>query len=390
MPPIDPNSPVPLYHQVYKSLVERIQIGEFKPGSLLPGWRQLAEEYEVSSITIIKSLEILQQQGFVEKKRGKGTTVLTPFASNGVSKLSTQRKTIVFYSGVGTHPFLLDVLMGITSVTSEQGFNLQIIGTDDDPTEERHEILNVIDNGCAGLIAYPIQGEENIDLFSSLVEQKFPLVMVDRYLPHLQADCVLNDDENGGYELTKALIAQGHKRIAVVQHYEADTTSVTDRIKGYRRALKENGIPLDKNLIWLDIYPKPQFVQDYKVTVSARNLLHKRIEQYEPTALLAINQDTAQRVANDLHALQSEYFEGTSQKKIGIQNVSSIAAFSFQDNLIMDPFDLTLAYQSGKTLGSEAAKMLIDRINNQEWRENTVVRVPVTIIPMKGDELVKL
>lgn len=386
MPTIDPNSPVPLYHQVYKSLIERIQSGEFAPGSLLPGWRQLADEYQVSSITIIKSLEILQQQGFVDKKRGKGTTVLNPFASDGVSKLATQRKTVVFYSGVGTHPFLLDMLIGITSVTSELGFNLQVIGSDENPVDERREILNVVDNGCDGLIAYPVEGQDNIDLFTSLVDQKLPLVLVDRYFKKINSDCVLNDDEEGGYQLTKALIEQGHRKIAVVhlQSYEGTATSVRDRIKGYQRALAENGIPLDKNLTWLDIYSKSPFIQDYKTSLAAREILKKRINKYEPTALLSINQDTAQRVATDLHTIQSEY--SASSSKDHIQDVSSMATFSFSDNLRMDPFQLTLACQSGRTLGCEAAKLLINRINQPGSSRTTTIRVPVAIVPAKGDE----
>jgi GntR family transcriptional regulator of arabinose operon len=280
--------------------------------------------------------------------------------------------------------------MGITSIVSEWGYNLQITGSDADPEDERREILKVIDSGCCGLIAYPSQGEENIDLFVSLIKQKFPLVMVDRYFPQMSSDCVLNDDEKGGYELTQALIDQGHGRIAVVQHYEVHTSSVNDRIKGYQRALEENGIPFDKNLLWMDIYPEPKLVQNYSTVVSVRNSLIKLVNQYEPTALLAINQDTAQHVANDLHVIQSEYILTGKNGKDHIQGVSSIATFSFSDHLVMDPFKLTLAYQSGKILGSEAAKLLIQRMNRPASGETTTIRVPVTIIPAKREEPIEI
>ncbi len=384
---IDHDSLIPLYYQLYKSLIERIQNGEFPLGSLLPGWRQLAEEYGVSSITIIKSLEMLQQQGFVDKKRGKGTTVINAFASDGISKLSTQRKTLAFYSGARNHPFLLDMLIGITSVISEEGYNVQIIGADEDPLDERREILNVIDNGCDGLIAYPIDGRDNIDLFTSLVDQKFPLVLVDRYFENLKSDCVLNDDEVGSYQLTKALIQQGHRKIAVahLQSYEGRATSVKDRIKGYQRALLENGITYDKNLVWLDVYPKSAFIQNYKASLAARELLKKRINKFEPTAIFSINQDTAQRVATDLHTIQSEDSLLGENSEDQIQGVSSIATFSFSKDLVMEPFELTLAYQSGKTLGIEAAKLLIQRVNQPGLVQSTTIRVPVTVLPAKGD-----
>ncbi len=50
---VDPENPLPLYFQVYKSLLERIQQGEFSPGSFLPPERQLTEDYGVSRITVI-------------------------------------------------------------------------------------------------------------------------------------------------------------------------------------------------------------------------------------------------------------------------------------------------------------------------------------------------
>jgi GntR family transcriptional regulator of abcA and norABC len=50
---IDSSNPLPLYFQVYKSLLERIQRGEFPPGSFLPPERRLTEDYGVSRITII-------------------------------------------------------------------------------------------------------------------------------------------------------------------------------------------------------------------------------------------------------------------------------------------------------------------------------------------------
>ena len=51
---VDPANPLPLYYQVYASLLQRIQGGEFPPGTFIPAERQLTEDYGVSRITIIK------------------------------------------------------------------------------------------------------------------------------------------------------------------------------------------------------------------------------------------------------------------------------------------------------------------------------------------------
>ena len=62
---VDPNNPLPLYYQVYQSILERIQGGEFSEGDLLPPERRLVEEYGASRITIVKALDMLENDGLI-------------------------------------------------------------------------------------------------------------------------------------------------------------------------------------------------------------------------------------------------------------------------------------------------------------------------------------
>ena len=73
MPPesVDSGNPLPLYFQVYQSLLGRIQRGEFLPGSFLPPERQLTEDYGVSRITIIKALNELAQGHYIRHQQGR-------------------------------------------------------------------------------------------------------------------------------------------------------------------------------------------------------------------------------------------------------------------------------------------------------------------------------
>lgn len=66
---------VPLYHQVYVVLRERIRDGEYDAAEPLPGEHQLAEEFGVSRVTIRRTLNNLELDGLVEKRRGVGTFV---------------------------------------------------------------------------------------------------------------------------------------------------------------------------------------------------------------------------------------------------------------------------------------------------------------------------
>lgn len=64
---------VPLYHQVYVVLRQRIRNNEFDPGKPLPGEHQMAEEFGVSRVTIRRTLQSLELDGLVERRRGVGT-----------------------------------------------------------------------------------------------------------------------------------------------------------------------------------------------------------------------------------------------------------------------------------------------------------------------------
>src|SRR5258707_15489376 len=70
---IDSSNPLPLYFQVYQSLLERIQRGEFPPGSFLPPERRLTEDYGVSRITIIKALDELAREQYIKRQQGRRT-----------------------------------------------------------------------------------------------------------------------------------------------------------------------------------------------------------------------------------------------------------------------------------------------------------------------------
>ncbi|MCQ8895200.1 GntR family transcriptional regulator [Limnobacter humi] len=71
---LDPNQVVPLYHQIYLILREQIIEGHYdtKP---LPGELVLAEQFNVSRVTMRRALQDLVKEGLVARGRGKGTFV---------------------------------------------------------------------------------------------------------------------------------------------------------------------------------------------------------------------------------------------------------------------------------------------------------------------------
>ncbi|MBF0715560.1 trehalose operon repressor [Gemelliphila palaticanis] len=64
------------FHEIYLDIKSKIEKGVYGKDSLLPGENKLAEEYSVSRETIRKSLRLLLENGYIQKKQGKGSIVL--------------------------------------------------------------------------------------------------------------------------------------------------------------------------------------------------------------------------------------------------------------------------------------------------------------------------
>lgn len=69
------NQPEPLYHQLYLVLKRKIETGELRYGSRLPGEAELAQFFDVSRITSKRALDELATQGIISRRRGLGSHV---------------------------------------------------------------------------------------------------------------------------------------------------------------------------------------------------------------------------------------------------------------------------------------------------------------------------
>ncbi|MDL4841000.1 trehalose operon repressor [Aquibacillus rhizosphaerae] len=94
------------YLVIYNEIAERIENGEMEPHSFLPSENDLKDCYDTSRETIRKALNLLSQNGFIQKVRGKGSLVIDrskfDFPISGLvsfkelaEKMDNRAKTIV-------------------------------------------------------------------------------------------------------------------------------------------------------------------------------------------------------------------------------------------------------------------------------------------------------
>ncbi|HXP19672.1 MAG TPA: GntR family transcriptional regulator [Streptosporangiaceae bacterium] len=63
------------YAQVVTEIKRRIERGDYPPGTLLPSEHQLVRDFGVSRPTIVKSLSVLRQDGWIDTQQGRGSFV---------------------------------------------------------------------------------------------------------------------------------------------------------------------------------------------------------------------------------------------------------------------------------------------------------------------------
>ena len=68
----------PLYQQIYDEIKDAIEKGVYAPKERIPSELELAEQYDVSRITVRRAVEELCSDGYLVKQQGRGTFVSTP------------------------------------------------------------------------------------------------------------------------------------------------------------------------------------------------------------------------------------------------------------------------------------------------------------------------
>lgn len=78
-----------LYEEVAQDMKEKILQGVYPVGSYIPTENELEASYDVSKVTVRRAIEILSNEGYLEKKSGKGTRVLSNRTFNKLSKANS-------------------------------------------------------------------------------------------------------------------------------------------------------------------------------------------------------------------------------------------------------------------------------------------------------------
>ncbi|MBN1482459.1 GntR family transcriptional regulator [candidate division KSB1 bacterium] len=363
---IDKNNPIPLYFQIKDDIFKDIESGKFMAGERLPAERLLAEKYGVTRMTIRQAIKLLVDQGFLQARQGSGTYI----AERSPSANQSENKIIGVLLPDIQRGIMIDLIRGIEDEAHSRGYNTILCNTDNRWDKAEGYAGQLIANNVKGVIFVPIQDiengarkeEKNRDLIDKFMNRGTPIVLVDHECKIKSTDIVVSDNFAGGYELTRYLIDMGHRRIAIV--YDFEETSISDRIAGYQKALRDYNIEFDPRLI--------QKIKEYGFTESFSELIKTIIHNIKATALFAMN---------DL--LAADVYYHADKLKLHIPRDISVVGYDdlpFAERLRTP---LTTIHQPLYQMGRESFYLLFERLQKPQGQFKKVI-LPNRLVTRKS------
>jgi len=387
-----------LYAWVAEHLRLAVQTGRYRPGDRLPAEVTLAQQLGVARGTIRHALADLVADGLIATVPGQGSFVCAPEAAEarlapGPAATSPRQERVAAVTGAAPagliglilpsvvrarNPELID---GAEEVCRQAHCSLVLGSSGDDRQLEAEQLERMLTQGASGLIVYTVDGPLEAPALRRLVERGSPpLVLIDRYLPDLAVDTVCMDNVGGGFLAVQHLIERGYRRIGYIGTDNTGTSSIVERMAGYRWALDQYGLPYDPGL----------------VCTTVRRLLgwpprEPDKEQHNQRVLRAyLGGDPAARpqavfVCNDYVAFQVvQVADG-----LGLRIPDDLALVAFDNVVYRDYFGVPLSTidQRRHEIGATAARLLLERIAGQRTRSERIVIATQLIVRQSSGQL---
>jgi LacI family transcriptional regulator len=310
--------------------------------------KQIAKELEVSISTVSKSLRNSPEIGEETRLKVQAFANFYHYKPNNIalSLKNRKTKTIGIIIPEIVHHFFSTVINGVESVANKHGYSV-IICLSDDSFDKEVLNMEMLANGSIDGFIISLSKETQLKgdyhHITEVIHQGMPVVMFDRVTNDVLCDKVIINDELAAFEAVQSLIDKGKKKIALLT--TSDYVSVGKlRTDGYVKALLENGLLYDENLII-----KIENVENCEIIIT------QLLEEKAFDAVFAVNELFAVTIIKIAH-------------KMGIKVPQDLAVIAFTDGIISkySTPSISTVSQNGTEMGSVAAKILIERLETEE------------------------
>jgi len=231
----------PIYEQVADIIRKDILEGNIPVGKQLLPESKLAQNFNVSLVTIQRTLKSLSQENLLERSRKKGT-----FVSQEALRLLNHKTIGLIMPTLGAEltlsqsPVNYHIFDGIQKFCYEHSWNIQIMHN------KFHSFSweQFAQSHIAGVIVV-LPNRSTYELIAELKKRKIPFVCVNLHSDEVNKDVnfVNVDCYGAAIDAVKYFYGQGKKKIAVADTWEMrDDIHQFHIVEGYRQAVKTLGI----------------------------------------------------------------------------------------------------------------------------------------------------
>jgi len=363
----------PLYSQIRDYILEHIHQNKWQANDRLPTEAVLSEQFGVSRFTVKNALSELVKEGLIYRIQGKGSFI-SPTVSEHEDQAHPQEravsavnafKPIVFLAPTIQSTLSSNILAGAEEQLSEHGYQMMYRSTRNDQETERQLLQECVRMGARGVMIFPVDGESYSEDILRLTLNKFPVVVIDRYLRGIDTNCVCSDNAGGAFDATSHLIELGHSNIAFIALHGRSTTSLEDRLTGYEKALSKHHIPVDHQRCLMELlFEHPLNIEQTCSSSDMKPVVRDFLERNpDVTAVFAATSGSGLAV-----------LEAAEELGIRVPEQLSVIFFDDYEHSELSRIPPSCVVQQEKEIGTEAAKLLLSVIDNplQERRQLTL------------------
>ncbi len=350
-PVVKQTSVSPTVAAIISTMRERLITGYYPSGTWLPSERDLATEFSVSRILIRAAITELEKSKLIICNAHHRPRVANISCAKRRTSKNRTKSLALWISPNPQWPGTVMVMKGIQEAAA--GDWRVVLGspvgeTKADIKASEIRFLQQIyqDNDVEGLIISCMGGVESVPALKAIQSLNIPLVFIDHLPPKdIIGDYVGVNNKKSMEKAVRSLYMLGHKNIAYVSNYDEYST-VSDRVDGYKSALKHSGVNFRPELVEIDPGPSGEDQQE-----GCESLIERLLAlPIPPTAIACVNDITAFRVISAI-------------KKLGLRVPEDISVMGFDgvERWLPNPPFLTTSLQPFDRIGSHAMELLLER-----------------------------
>jgi LacI family transcriptional regulator, galactose operon repressor len=259
------------------------------------------------------------------------------------------------------NPFFADILDGFTERLHDSEYQvLHGHGCNSEGPEARVTEA-MIDHGMDGLVLIaPVSPRSHLEHVARTV----PTVVVGRHGHSPAYDTVTDDDHAGAHLVVAHLAGLGHRRIAHIEHHETDATRLAEmpnaiRANGYRDAMRAHGLAAEIDIV------STTYTQEGGYLGAKQILARPRL----PTAIFA---------GADIVAMGA--LEALTEAGLSVPGDISVAGYDNTTFAAFGPISLTSVDQAGRQIGSNAARLLLERVADRQAPTSQIKLSPTLVV----------